>query len=426
SKSVKVTKKEALNIITNENVSAALTKDKGNDVKLLSYEVEDFTKPGDNYAGVVTRVYVTYTHGGTTDKVSYIVKVNPKRNMPSYETFLHQRFLREGHYFTVFLPEMNQLLEKFNHPALRLSKGYFLSLESCNEILFLEDLRLKGFKMRNRKIGFDKAHGLLVMNELGRLHAASLLKEKYIGADSFEKYGVLNDYVKELMDDPKQSVTIKAWFSGQLDTAIKMLEKVPGYSAVVAWLRDLQPRCLEVYYDLLQPTDKFRVIIHGDCWSNNIMFRYDEENNPVEAMLVDLQMIKQTSPALDLHYFLYSSFNGFERVKYFDKFLSAYYNAFSNTLKAGEIDPPFTLKELHEEFQRTQLFGCLTCLFLVPVVLADEKDIIDVEKVSEEKLHIYRKERQATLLDMASREGSLLKARFLETFDEMLEHGIIS
>ena len=42
------------------------------------------------------------------------------------------------------------------------------------------------------------------------------------------------------------------------------------------------------------------VLNHGDLWTNNLMFKYDEAENPIDAVLLDFQFTSYGSPALDL------------------------------------------------------------------------------------------------------------------------------
>ena len=56
------------------------------------------------------------------------------------------------------------------------------------EVIFLEDVREKGFVLTNRLNTLDKKHVELVIKEYGRIHAASrLLFDKY-GKETLEKF----------------------------------------------------------------------------------------------------------------------------------------------------------------------------------------------------------------------------------------------
>lgn len=55
--------------------------------------------------------------------------------------------------------------------------------------------------------------------------------------------------------------------------------------------------------------DGINVLNHGDYWINNMMFLYEGEEtvNPQDIRLVDLQLVRYSSPALDLQYFMTTS-----------------------------------------------------------------------------------------------------------------------
>ena len=46
---------------------------------------------------------------------------------------------------------------------------------------------------------------------------------------------------------------------------------------------------------------------HGDFWSNNILYKYDEDDKVVATMLIDFQLINYGHPAYDVLYLLYIS-----------------------------------------------------------------------------------------------------------------------
>jgi len=49
--------------------------------------------------------------------------------------------------------------------------------------------------------------------------------------------------------------------------------------------------------------EELLTLIHGDCWTTNIMFQYDDAGNPRKAVAIDFQFSNCTSPAIDLHHF---------------------------------------------------------------------------------------------------------------------------
>lgn len=71
--------------------------------------------------------------------------------------------------------------------------------------------------------------------------------------------------------------------------------------------------------------DEFNVLNHGDLWVNNIMFQYNEDGSLRETYFIDFQMGRYGSPAQDLQYFLLSSTNLNNKIKYFDYFISYYH-----------------------------------------------------------------------------------------------------
>lgn len=142
-------------------------------------------------------------------------------------------------------------------------------------------------------------------------------------------------------------------------------------------------------------------------------------------MLVDLQVMRKTTPAVELNYFLYSSFNGPDRKLNLEEFMKTYYDSFRSVLEAGEAPIPFTLEGLRQEFRNHMLFGCVSGMLLIPAVLSETVDVIELENITEENLDEVCQERRETVVTMSQREGGLLKPRLLDMFDEMTEAGVI-
>ena len=66
-------------LIRQQDVEITLKLDQGAQASLDSFEIQDFTKKGDNNACVVTSILVKYTKISRQYKTSYVVKLNPLR-----------------------------------------------------------------------------------------------------------------------------------------------------------------------------------------------------------------------------------------------------------------------------------------------------------------------------------------------------------
>ncbi|MPC68183.1 hypothetical protein E2C01_062380 [Portunus trituberculatus] len=182
---------------------------------------------------------------------------------------------------------------------------------------------------------------------------------------------------------------------------------------------------MDIFKQGLKKSDKFNALNHGDCWNNNILFRYDETGAPVEVMLVDLQGMRMASVAADLSYFLYSSFTGGVRKSNLKFFMETYYDSFCSVLRAAQVPIPFSLEELIVEFRNKMILGCISGMILAPIVLSEEEDVQAFFDMTEENMDTNNRERQEKILKMSKREGGQLQDRFLSMFNEMVEAGIV-
>ncbi|XP_037797916.1 uncharacterized protein LOC119593070 isoform X2 [Penaeus monodon] len=399
--------------ITQESVEAALRNDKGSDARLVSFTVQECSKKGDNYATFVDGVNVIYSLHETHHSVSYVVKYNPKR-FKAFEELSYLVFVKEAMFYDHLVQDIQSQLNEIGQKPLRVPQCYHTSLEENREVIFLEDLRPKGFKMFDRKKSMDVAHTKLVLEELARLHAASyLLKLKT--PDLAEKYPILNVDWLNYADDARK--TVQERFSDQMDMVKDMLNKVGGYEVAENWLSRNKGRVLEILENNIKGVPPFDVLCHGDCWTNNVLFRYNEKEVPVEVMLLDLQMCRQASPATDITYLFYTSLEGHVRTSNLESFLDIYYSAFLGVTEAGKSSLPFSRQKLRQEYKNRLEYGLLLALLATVIVLCEG----DVAEDNEEEFS----ESVKKVLDKLVSKSTILRPRFLCMFDEMIENGII-
>lgn len=103
--------------------------------------------------------------------------------------------------------------------------------------------------------------------------------------------------------------------------------------------------------DMAQPMRcGFQVLNHGDLWLNNMMFKSDEENNPIAVSMIDFQMSFWATPSIDLLYFIITSVMDDIKVDRFDDLIEFYHEHLSSALKKLNFDQYIpTLSELQSD-----------------------------------------------------------------------------
>lgn len=154
------------------------------------------------------------------------------------------------------------------------------------------------------------------------------------------------------------------------------------------------------------------------------LFSYSDEGVPTDVRLVDLQICRKSSPATDLNYLMYTSLNGNDRRENIDSFLNSYYNSFSRVLKDGDEDSPFTIEELKREYRNKHLFGLLMATMVVPIVVSEATEVMDLDNLKSDDVELFMKEQRERMLKQLD-SNPLLRPRLLSVFDDMVEYGVI-
>ena len=257
-------------LVTEDGVRNALKAKFGEDAELNSWEIVDFTKKGDNYMCDVSSVVVNYTKSLEKRTSSFVVKLSHNEGLLAVNDTSADIFMKEGGFYTNIVPELDKILISSGQPELKVPKCYNLNLRKGNEIIFFEDLRNNGFKMTDRKKGLDEQHLNLFLKELGRFHAASiLLQDSKSKKELIEQYPCLEElfFNEKLIDDAS---TIQ-FTSSLTENASKILEQIEGYEQIAEEIKQID--YLGEVISELKSTRPFEVISHGDCWTNNVLFK---------------------------------------------------------------------------------------------------------------------------------------------------------
>ncbi|XP_066937079.1 uncharacterized protein [Macrobrachium rosenbergii] len=406
-------------LITEDEVRQSLHADKGEEAEMTSWEVVDFTKPGDNYSNFVTSIEVKYTLEDEEHEVVYIAKVNPCKKLEGFEEMNHMFFEKEVQFYTQLVPELNAALEEAGKEPLQIPKLYHASLETGSEQAYYEDLRARDFKMVDRIQSLDAAHTTLVLQEIAKLHAASRLLQEKSEEPLGEKYESILKGWGSFADNP----LLVGMINGQLDHAEKILKKAGGDEKAVNWLEGLKPQAFEIL-GKQAGKDAFAAVNHGGLWSNNLLFRYNDDGEPEEVMLLDFETCCYSTLAHDLNFLMYTSLTEEVRKEHLEEFMGTYTAAYQEIIEAGGLEMPFNEEELTEEFRENNVLGALFAVLTIPAVLLESGDLPDGATIDGEMEEIL--DEFWANIDEKIETSPTLKPRFLAIFEEFMESGLIS
>ncbi|RXG70569.1 hypothetical protein Avbf_01633 [Armadillidium vulgare] len=134
------------------------------------------------------KLRVRYNQKGSDFQDSYVAKVNPCYPISVHTEVLETMFHIETDVLLIIITAMNEQLHKLNLPHIGAAKLYARNLEKGREVFISENLRAQGFMSNHNRKAMDFDHTVLVLKELGRFHASSLLYEETLHPKSIEEF----------------------------------------------------------------------------------------------------------------------------------------------------------------------------------------------------------------------------------------------
>ena len=102
----------------------------------------------------------------------------------------------------------------------------------------------------------------------------------------------------------------------------------------------------------------FQILNHGDIWINNMMFKSDDNGNPLDVSMIDYQGPFWAGPGVDLMYFMITSVADDIKIDQFDNLIEFYHVELTKALKKLNYDAYIpTLAEVHTDLLDKGSFG---------------------------------------------------------------------
>lgn len=139
--------------------------------------------------------------------------------------------------------------------------------------------------------------------------------------------------------------------------------------------------------------------------------------------LVDLQLMREKCPTLDLAYFLYCSTTSEFRKAHLNDVLAIYYHEFLTNCSKMKVEPipDFTLNELKRRFHESKVCGYACAALILSITLKDTKDVVDVDQVNAENMEEIMQNMTAD----KTRVNSIYTERICNLAQELYDEGVI-
>lgn len=197
-----------------------------------------------------------------------------------------------------------------------------------NECLLLEDLTVSGFRMIDyRKETITAKHVELVMRSIGKFHAISFaLKDQQP-----EKFTELKENLNEIFFEEKES-PLKNYLESLKQTILNTVSSNTDKHLAKRLNNLLSKTQFNIAVECVRsgPAEPYAIICHGDLWTNNMMFSYNDKDEPTDVSFIDWQITRYASPITDLVFYLFCCVTKELRDTHFDKFLRIYHESLSD------------------------------------------------------------------------------------------------
>lgn len=291
-------------------------------------------------------------------EVHLVIKTTPK-SIGRRKTFRSAEFFRnEINFFNVVLKGFNDF-----QAAKRDAKYPFNDIATClvtymdgeNDFLVLENLNNYGYHTATRQAAMDISLCRLIMKTLGRFHGLS-----FVIRDQSPK---LFEELSSVLEETYYANRLKPWYNDfmnkQIEVALDAVEKIYGGTIVEERAKKFltEGSLYDKMAKLTHPRNRFSVIGHGDCWVPNFLIhstKVAEQVIPVKAKMIDFQLARFASPAIDLAFFIYSCTTEELRTQHYDDLIKAYHTSVSELISDFGSNPeylfPFAALEVNVKF----------------------------------------------------------------------------
>ncbi|KAH8358894.1 hypothetical protein KR093_003190 [Drosophila rubida] len=327
--------------ITEKYFKVVLDNDEPDHVKVLKFTPVAAIPPGENFTSIMLRIHIDLEmKDGSTKAKTYIFKTVLASDRGGDEIDLYGLFPKEQIMYSKYLPAFEALYKEAGEDIHLAPKCLHTETREGNIHFIFEDLAVKKFKNVDRIKGLNLEQMKHALRKLAEFHAASSVYQDNNGPypSEFDEGFVSKNAEKFLREgfrikEKSFKKSMATWGMPDAEKYIKNFPTEDQYWAQCKSTLDVDP-------------EDFNTLTHGDFWSSNLMCNYLPNGEVDQLILVDFQICKWGSPAIDLLFFITLSAASEIRLKEFDNFICIYWERLTECLKLLKYRKP--LPELRD------------------------------------------------------------------------------
>ncbi|XP_018563003.1 uncharacterized protein LOC108904810 [Anoplophora glabripennis] len=333
----------------------------------------------DGFASHINFATVSATTEEGIEKTIEVVVKSSRKNLIQANPSLYGR---EAYIYETILPAFTkfQMQNDIKDIFDSVPKCYKTMSDDTMEVLVMENLKKNGYDLYDRKRPLDLNHLKLILREYGKFHAISFaFRDK--DRSGFEKLvtnfdDVMIQYFVE---------SLRKTINGYMAKACDIVKEVGDKKLYETCYKVLQKGADVAAIEIMKIVEPESAMLHGDGWNNNFVYKYEGSKVPSKVAILDWQLARLHSPALDISYLIYATCSE-EELKHFDELLETYYSSFSTFLTELGSDPEklFPYSTLQKHWKKYSLFGVLTLVAYLHLILCDDEEVPDFDECDDQ------------------------------------------
>lgn len=239
-------------------------------------EADEGKLKGENFLGEI--VFVSLRHKKTKESHELVIKRAIEGFNQTF-TFLEDVHSKEITFYETVWP----VLDKFQGDLgfNKIPKCYGSSRTKGQEIMVLENLNQKGFKLLDKTNTLNKEHIEYIFKTYAVYHAISYAFRELQPEEFSKLQNLINSksFFPAADSSPEEKNTYNDFYRNSFKSVISLFDELTEKEILRAYKEFVKDDPDEIMRRVNEYVGDSPILTHGDCWSNNMMFKYDVSIN---------------------------------------------------------------------------------------------------------------------------------------------------